>query len=224
MTRRPTSADFSTAPAAPDTPVSFATPLAGYADWLAELKSRIHSAQQRAALAVNRELVSLYWQIGRDILARQAQQGWGAKVIERLAHDLRASFPDMKGFSRANHRTEQACCHGWSLCGACRIASADSYLTFRTWVKRGSSMFPCDSGQLDFDLLRVGQGQHVVDYLRNAVGLQRQVVVGAVRRTGAGVEQAQVATSCKPLFRQGAPFRQRRLLAIGPPRQNVNRT
>jgi hypothetical protein len=44
----------------------------GYADWLIELKGRIHSAQQRATLAVNRELVLLYWQIGRDILARQA--------------------------------------------------------------------------------------------------------------------------------------------------------
>jgi len=48
----------------------------GYADWLAELKTRIHTAQQRAALAVNRELVLLYWQIGRDILERQAQLGW----------------------------------------------------------------------------------------------------------------------------------------------------
>ena len=44
----------------------------------------------------------MYWHIGRDILARQAEQGWGAKVIERLAHDLRAAFPEMKGFSRAN--------------------------------------------------------------------------------------------------------------------------
>lgn len=74
----------------------------GYADWLAELKGRIHSAQQRATLAVNRELVLLYWQIGRDILTRQASQGWGAKVIDRLAHDLRAAFPDMKGFSPRN--------------------------------------------------------------------------------------------------------------------------
>jgi predicted nuclease of restriction endonuclease-like (RecB) superfamily len=63
---------------------------------------RIHTAQQRATLAVNRELVLLYWQIGRDILARQAAQGWGAKVIERLAQDLRTAFPDMKGFSPRN--------------------------------------------------------------------------------------------------------------------------
>ena len=84
-----------------------------YADWLIELKTRIHHAQQRAALAVNRELVLLYWQIGRDILARQAQQGWGAKVIERLAQDLRAAFPDMKGFSRANLMYMRAFAEAW---------------------------------------------------------------------------------------------------------------
>jgi hypothetical protein len=73
-----------------------------YAAWLAELKTHIHSAQQRATLAVNRELVLLCWQIGRDILERQGREGWGARVIERLAQDLRNAFPGMKGFSRAN--------------------------------------------------------------------------------------------------------------------------
>jgi len=86
---------------------------AGYADWLAELKTRIHSAQQRATLAVNRELVLLYWQMGRDILARQAQQGWGAKVIERLAHDLRTAFPEMKGFSPRNLKYMRAFAEAW---------------------------------------------------------------------------------------------------------------
>ncbi|MDP1983148.1 MAG: PDDEXK nuclease domain-containing protein [Sulfuritalea sp.] len=86
----------------------------GYADWLADLKTRIHTAQQRAALAVNRELVLLYWQIGRDILERQARQGWGAKVIERLAHDLRTAFPEMKGFSRANLMYMRAFAEAWS--------------------------------------------------------------------------------------------------------------
>lgn len=85
----------------------------GYAAWLADLKTRIHNAQQRAALAVNRELVLLYWQMGQDILARQAQQGWGAKVIERLAQDLRAAFPDMKGFSRANLMYMRAFAQAW---------------------------------------------------------------------------------------------------------------
>ncbi len=94
-------------------PISLTPPPAGYSDWLADLKGRIHSAQQRATLAVNRELVLLYWQIGRDILARQAAQGWGAKVIERLAHDLRAAFPEMKGFSRANLMYMRAFADAW---------------------------------------------------------------------------------------------------------------
>ncbi|TWC11545.1 MULTISPECIES: YhcG family protein [unclassified Pseudomonas] len=96
-----------------DTPTSLTTPPEGYGEWLADLKSRIHSAQQRATLAVNRELVQLYWQIGNDILTRQAQQGWGAKVIERLAHDLRTAFPDMKGFSRANLMYMRAFAEAW---------------------------------------------------------------------------------------------------------------
>jgi predicted nuclease of restriction endonuclease-like (RecB) superfamily len=90
------------------------TPLpADYAAWLAELKTRIHSAQQRASLAVNRELVLLYWQIGQDILARQGREGWGTKVIERLAQDLRAAFPAMKGFSRANLMYMRAFAQAW---------------------------------------------------------------------------------------------------------------
>ena len=96
-----------------DQPISLPPTPAGYADWLAELKTRIHAAQQRAALAVNRELVLLYWQIGRDILARQASQGWGAKVIERLSHDLRTAFPQMKGFSPRNLKYMRAFAEAW---------------------------------------------------------------------------------------------------------------
>ncbi len=78
------------------------SPMDGYDDFLQELKERIRSAQVKAALSVNRELVLLYWQIGRETIIRQQQQGWGAKVIERLARDLKAAFPDMKGFSVRN--------------------------------------------------------------------------------------------------------------------------
>jgi predicted nuclease of restriction endonuclease-like (RecB) superfamily len=78
------------------------SPMDGYDDFLRELKERVRSAQVRAALSVNRELVLLYWQIGREIINRQQQQGWGAKVIERLARDLKAAFPEMKGFSARN--------------------------------------------------------------------------------------------------------------------------
>lgn len=96
-----------------DLPVGLISPPAGYADWLADLKGRIHTAQQRATLAVNRELVLLYWQIGRDILAQQASQGWGARVIERLAQDLRAAFPEMKGFSPRNLKYMRAFAEAW---------------------------------------------------------------------------------------------------------------
>lgn len=96
-----------------DQPARLAPPPEGYAGWLAELKGRIHVAQQRATLAVNRELVLLYWQIGRDILTRQIEQGWGAKIIERLATDLRAAFPDMKGFSPRNLKYMRAFAEAW---------------------------------------------------------------------------------------------------------------
>ena len=75
---------------------------AGYQEFLAEVKERIQLARVRAALAVNRELILLYWRIGRDVLERQEREGWGGKVIERLAGDLRRAFPGMSGSSRRN--------------------------------------------------------------------------------------------------------------------------
>ena len=95
-------------------PTALIQPPDGYADWLTDLKLKIHNAQQRATLAVNRELVLLYWQIGRDILDRQAEQGWGAKVIDRLAHDLRSAFPNMKGFSPRNLKYMRTFAHTWT--------------------------------------------------------------------------------------------------------------
>lgn len=94
-------------------PVSLTPPPSGYAEWLVDLKQRIHTAQQRATLAVNRELVGLYWSIGSEILTRQAEQGWGAKVIDRLAHDLRTAFPEMKGFSPRNLKYMRAFAEAW---------------------------------------------------------------------------------------------------------------
>jgi len=85
-----------------------------YKQWLGDLKTRIHQAQQRASLSVNHELVLLYWEIGSDICQRQEKQGWGAKVIEQLSHDLRVAFPEMKGFSRANLMYMRSFAKNWS--------------------------------------------------------------------------------------------------------------
>lgn len=76
--------------------------LVQYEAFLSALKSRIRAAQVRAALAVNWELILLYWQIGREILQRQQAEGWGTKVVERLAKDLKREFPDIAGFSPRN--------------------------------------------------------------------------------------------------------------------------
>jgi predicted nuclease of restriction endonuclease-like (RecB) superfamily len=84
-----------------------------YPALLADLKERIHAARMRATLAVNAELVLLYWDIGRAILDRQEQQGWGAKVVDRLSVDLRLTFPDMRGLSPRNLKYMRAFATAW---------------------------------------------------------------------------------------------------------------
>jgi predicted nuclease of restriction endonuclease-like (RecB) superfamily len=76
--------------------------LAEYSNLLTELKTKIRQAQLKAALSVNQELILLYWQIGNSILIQENKGGWGSKVVEELAKDLKAEFPDMKGFSVRN--------------------------------------------------------------------------------------------------------------------------
>ncbi|MBI2263761.1 MAG: DUF1016 domain-containing protein [Armatimonadetes bacterium] len=73
-----------------------------YPAFLAALKRRILHARTTAARAVNREMILLYWDIGRGIVEKQETAGWGDAVVERLAADLRAEFPDMRGFSSRN--------------------------------------------------------------------------------------------------------------------------
>ena len=84
-----------------------------YNSFLQSLKERIQSAQVRAALAVNGELVTLYWQIGHEIIVEQRRRGWGAKVIDQLAAALRRAFPDTKGFSPRNLKYMRAFAEAW---------------------------------------------------------------------------------------------------------------
>ena len=94
-------------------PVTMMQPPEGYPEWLITLKNKIHHAQQQASRVVNQELIALYWHIGKEIRDRQTAQAWGAKVVERLAHDLRKAFPGMKGFSRSNLLYMRAFAEAW---------------------------------------------------------------------------------------------------------------
>lgn len=86
---------------------------AGYSDWLADTKDCVVAARQRAVLAVNIELVQLYWQIGRDILQRQAAEGWDNKVVDRLGQDLCAAFSSTRGFSPRNLNYMRVFAEAW---------------------------------------------------------------------------------------------------------------
>lgn len=73
-----------------------------YYHWLQQLKERIRSAQIKAAIKVNTELLSLYWELGREIIEKEKETGWGGGLIEQLSKDLLDEFPEMKGFSVTN--------------------------------------------------------------------------------------------------------------------------
>ncbi|CAH1525979.1 conserved hypothetical protein [Vibrio owensii] len=84
-----------------------------YQNWLLTLKQQVQQSQQKASLAVNAELVALYWSIGNQIAIKQQDQGWGTKVVEQLAQDLKQAFPSMKGLSRSNLMSMRAFALAW---------------------------------------------------------------------------------------------------------------
>jgi len=73
-----------------------------YINWISELKSKIQSAQLKAAVSVNQELLSLYWEIGKSISLKITKSNWGNSIVEELSKDLKSEFPNQKGFSRSN--------------------------------------------------------------------------------------------------------------------------
>lgn len=80
------------------------TTLADYQLWLSQIKQRVVSARQRAALAANTELIALYYEIGAQIIDREAHAKWGSGFIDAFSRDLRKAFPDVGGFSAKNLR------------------------------------------------------------------------------------------------------------------------
>lgn len=85
----------------------------GYQDLLQGIKEQVRTAQMRAMVTVNTEAILLYWRIGSNILQKQQDEGWGAKVIDRLSRDLKAAFPEMQGFSRTNLLYMRAFAAAW---------------------------------------------------------------------------------------------------------------
>lgn len=75
---------------------------ADYKDWLKELKQKFRSAQIKAAVKVNQELIKFYWELGQDIVEKQKIRKWGDGFISQLSRDLISEFPNIKGFSRRN--------------------------------------------------------------------------------------------------------------------------
>ncbi|HSW73212.1 MAG TPA: PDDEXK nuclease domain-containing protein [Chlamydiales bacterium] len=76
--------------------------LVGYNELLKGLKEKIRNVQLKAAIAANRELVKLYWEIGKEIVEKQNKEGWGSKILEKISKDLQNEFPGIEGFSRTN--------------------------------------------------------------------------------------------------------------------------
>lgn len=73
-----------------------------YIEWLGGLKQRIKGTQIKAALSANKEIIELYWEIGKELYEKQENQGWGNSIVDNLEKDLISEFPDLKGFSRRN--------------------------------------------------------------------------------------------------------------------------
>jgi predicted nuclease of restriction endonuclease-like (RecB) superfamily len=94
-------------------PVTLADMPEGYSALLGGLKDRISHERIKVVLSANAAMVLLYWDIGRTILDRQHQDGWGAKVIDRLSHDLKTAFPDMTGFSPRNLKYMRTFAQAW---------------------------------------------------------------------------------------------------------------
>ena len=111
-----------------------------YAAWLTDLKARIRLERLRVVLASNAAMVLLYWDIGRSILDKQADQGWGSRIIDRLAADLREAFPDMRGFSPRNLKYMRAFAAAWP-----DVAIVQESLAQLTWYHHIALLEKLDS-------------------------------------------------------------------------------
>jgi DUF1016 N-terminal domain len=86
----------------------------GYGDFILQIKERVLKARLQTVLSANTSMILLYWAIGNDISARQKNEGWGAKVIDRMSVDLKKAFPEMNGFSPRNLKYMKKFAEAWA--------------------------------------------------------------------------------------------------------------
>lgn len=149
----------------------------GYAAALATAKATIQAARTRAVLAVNSELIGLYWDLGRLILDRQEAEGWGSKVIERLSNDLRAEFLGMTGLSRSNLLYMRAFVAAWP-----DRAIVPQLVGQLPW---GHNRLLLD--KLDTRELREWYARSAIEHGWSRVVLQHQIMSQLHRRQGAAL-------------------------------------
>lgn len=147
-----------------------------YSAALTTLKGLVREAQHRAQRVVNTAMIELYWNIGRTILDRQANEPWGSKVLERLARDLRAEFPNMKGFSRTNVYNMRAFAAAWN--GEERIVQTPSGQL--SWSHNVVLL-----NKLDDHELRRWYASRAVQHGWSVAVLEHQVLTSLHTRTGA---------------------------------------
>ena len=81
-----------------------------YKHFLSGIKERLQTAQIRAAMAANSELIQFYWELGSDLIEKQKSHQWGSGFLEQFSHDMRQAFPEMQGFSVRNLTKNQTIC------------------------------------------------------------------------------------------------------------------
>lgn len=146
-----------------------------YAGTLASLKTLVASAQLRAQQAANSAMVEMYWAIGATILQQQAQEPWGTKVLQRLAADLKTSFPNMRGFSRSNLFYMRSFAAAWDLSQA-EVRSRVGVLPWRHIVELLKLKDP---------ELRDWYAESAVEHNWKLEVLEHQIATGLHRRLGA---------------------------------------
>ena len=124
---------------------------ADYRELLESLKARIQQAQIKAMLSVNRELIRLYWDIGRRIVEQQSKEGWGKGVVDRLAGDLQKAFPGIGGFSASNVSRMRAFYLAYAATGEISARAVPKLADQRPTVKKSARAVPKMAEKHDSD-------------------------------------------------------------------------